>query len=425
MWAELLISHAWQLVVMVVLLGCSGFFSGTETALFSLSRGQIYRMRRSGSRGAHLVSSLMAHPKRVLNSLLLGNMIVNVAFASLAAFMILDMKSAGAATWVAGLWSVVPLLVLILLGEVAPKMLALVIAERWALLAAGPAALLERLCAPVLRVIDAVIVSPLMRIFVPPAETDLGRIDAVELSALLDLSARRGVIDHDTSSLLREIVELTDIRVGEIMVPRVDMIAFDADRPADGLVELFRRTRLRKIPVFEGDVDHIIGVVHAKHLLLDGATDLRSQITSVPFVPEAGNIERALLQFRIKGTQMAIVVDEYGGTAGLVTMEDILEEIVGDIPDPRDRQRAPAVRRTGGGQYLLDGNLSIHDWADAFKIDLSGKRISTVGGFVTLLLGRIPRVGDVADYRNLRFVVESMRRRRIGTLRLRLEEDVL
>lgn len=424
MWGQFLISHAWQLALMAALLVFSGFFSGTETALFSLSRGQLYRMSRSRSTSRRLVGSLMVKPARVLHSLLLGNMLVNVGFASLAALVILDMKVAGAPTWAAGLWSLVPLLVLILLGEVGPKMLAFATAERWSLLTGAPVAIIERLCRPVLRVVDAA-VSPLVRLCAPPAETDAGGINGAELAALLELSAKRGVIDRDVSSLLREIMELTAIRVGEIMVPRVDMIAFNAAGPTDELVELFRRTRLRKIPVFANDVDHIVGVVHAKRLLLNRSAELGSLIVPIPFVPETGNIERTLLQFRIKAAQMAIVVDEYGGTAGLITMEDILEEIVGDIPDPRDQQRAAAVQRTGEREYVLDGNLSIHDWADAFRIDLSGRRISTVGGFVTLLLGRIPQVGDVADYRNLHFIVESMRRRRIGTLRLRLQEDVL
>jgi putative hemolysin len=222
--------------------------------------------------------------------------------------------------------------------------------------------------------------------------------------------------------MLQEIMELSDLRIHDIMIPRVDIVAYDIAGPADGLVEEFRRTHLRRIPVHEGDIDNILGVVHAKQLLLSPETPLRDLIVSVPFVPEAGIVERVLLQLMVTKSQMAIVVDEYGGTAGLVTLEDILEEVVGDIPDPHDLDRGPAVEQISDREYLLDGNLAIHEWTDAFKIDLSGQRISTIGGFVTSLLGKIPQTGESVTYRNLKFTVESMRHRRIGKIRLeRLE----
>ena len=149
---------------------------------------------------------------------------------------------------------------------------------------------------------------------------------------------------------------------------------------------------------------------------------VRDEVVKVPFVPEAADLERTLLQLRVRGAQMAIVVDEYGGTAGLVTLEDILEEIVGDIPDRHD-QAGPLVEKVSPGRYVVDGDLAIHEWADAFDIDLRGRRISSVGGFVTYLLGRIPAAGDVATYRNLEFTVETMRRRRIGKIDVNLREE--
>ena len=139
-------------------------------------------------------------------------------------------------------------------------------------------------------------------------------------------------------------------------------------------------------------------------------------------MPESANVERLLAHFRRCRAQLAVVVDEYGGTAGLVTLEDVVEEIVGEMPDPRGRLLGPVVRRVGDGQYILDGNLAIHEWADVFGVDLHHGRISTIGGFVTSLLGRIPRVGDAADYHNLRFTVVSLQGRRIGQLKLQLEE---
>ncbi|HAU38428.1 MAG TPA: hypothetical protein DCX07_12035 [Phycisphaerales bacterium] len=412
----------WELVLLLGLLAMSGFFSGSETSLFNLTAGQLYRMRNAG-RAGRMVVLLMKRPRRVLNTLLLGNMLVNVAYASIASVMILHASDAwGLAGWQAFLVNLAPLLVLILLGEVAPKMLALVIGEKWALAAAVPLTTIGRVFRPLLAAMEVTLVSPLTRLFAPRPAAG-GDITAEELNALLDLSAKRGILDHSVNELLQEIVALTDLRVGDIMVPRVDMIAHDLHAPPAELVEKFRATRLRKIPVYEGDLDHVLGVVHAKRMLLNPGADPRGLVVKVPFVPEAGSVERALLQFRVTRTQMAIVVDEYGGTAGLVTLHDIVEEIVGEIPEPAERSPAPAVERLGPREFLLDGNLAIHDWADAFKMDLSGKRISTIGGFVTSLLGRIARVGDTVTYRNLSFAVESMRRRRIDRLRLTLQEE--
>jgi CBS domain containing-hemolysin-like protein len=240
---------------------------------------------------------------------------------------------------------------------------------------------------------------------------------------VLGLSARRGVIGHDAGELMQEIVGLTDLRARDVMVPRVDVIAYDVDAPPAGLAELFRKTRLKKVPVYRRDLDGVVGVVYAKRLLLTPQTPLRQLVEKVPFVPEAANLEKVLLQFRVTRAKTAIVVDEYGGTAGLVTLRDVLEEIVGNIPDPDEAARQPAVRKIGGREHLVDGHLAIHEWADAFRMDLSGRRISTVGGFVTSLLGRIPKAGDSVSYRNLRFTVESLRGRRIDKLRVELIEE--
>jgi len=418
---EFLRAHLWQLAGMLVLLACSAFASGTETALFNLSRGQLHRLAHHGA-GGRLAAGLMKNPRRILNALLLANMLVNVAYAGTSALLVVGMQQARLGAWTLAMSPLVALLALILMGEVAPKMLGFAAGERWAVAAAPVVAVVEKFLRPVLWVLERGLVTPLTRLIAPrPAyQPD---ITAQELGALLDLSTKQGLIDRDASDLLREIVELTDLRVGDIMIPRVDVVAYDVNDPPAGLVELFRRTRLRKIPVYRGDIDHLLGVVYAKRLLLSPDRPLEELVVKAPFVPESANVERLLVQFRVTRTQLAIVVDEYGGMAGLVTLQDVLEEIVGDLPDPFDRQRGPAVQRLAPRRYLVDADLAIHDWADLFRIDLSGRRISTVGGFVVSLLGHIPQVGEQAAYRNLRFTVHAMRGRRIEQLLLELEGE--
>jgi CBS domain containing-hemolysin-like protein len=419
-WNAFIAAEGWDLLAMLLLLGASAFFSGSETVLFNLNSLQLHRLKIGGGPG-RLAASLMERPREILNTILLGNMLASVAFAGVSAMMVLSMERADAPGLLVAAGSIAPLLALILFGEVLPKMLGFAAGARAATVVAPPLILVRRVLAPFLWILDKLFIWPVTQLVAPggPVKTD---ITAEELAALLDLSARRGVIGHDINSLLQEIVELTDLRVGDIMKPRVDMIACEINEGADALARLFARSRLRRIPVYEKDIDHILGVVHAKRLLLERATPLRQLVTKLPFVPEAANVERLLVQFRVTRTQTAVVVDEYGGTAGLVTLEDVLEEIVGDIPDQHDLTRGPQVERVGDREYLLDGELPIHEWTNAFKMDLSGERISTIGGFVTSLLGAIPRVGDEAAYRNLRFKVVSMRKRRIDKLRLELLE---
>jgi len=420
-WGDFFAVRAGHLALMAVLLSFSAFFSGSETALFSLSPGQMFRLRRGG-RGGQMVGSLMARPAQILHTLLLGNLLVNVAYSSIAAVIVLDLQRLrGAGAWVLAVASLGPLLVLILAGEIVPKMVAMLVAERWAVAAAMPLTLLRRAFSGVIRLLQAALVGPLVRIFAP-VRAGGSDISSDELAALLDLSARRGTLDRQANVLLQEIVELTDLRARDIMVPRVDMISYDVNGPRAGLVKLLWQTRLRRIPVYERNVDNVLGVIPAKLAMFQPETPLRDLVVKVPFVPEAADLERTLLQLRVRRAQMAIVVDEYGGTAGLVTLEDVLEEIVGDIPD-RHEHAGPLVETVSPGHYVLDGDLAIHEWADAFDIDLRGRRISSVGGFVTYLLGRIPAAGDVAVYRNLKFTVVSMRRRRIGKIEVHLREE--
>ncbi len=419
---DYLLSQWWKLIGLGGLLLASGFFSGTETALFNLTRGQLHRLNRADSRSRRLVASLMRRPRRLLQTLLLGNMAVNVAYSAIAAILVIGLSRRGLAGWATAAISVLPVLLLILVGEVTPKMLAFRMGERWAVVAAGPTEIFARAFFPVIWVLETSMVAPMIRLFAPH-RADAPEITTAEMGAILDLSASRGLIGPDANAMLQEIVELTDIRVADIMVPRVDLIACDVDAPRSELAEIFHRTHLRRVPVYQGDIDHILGVIHVKRLLLEPDASLRDLVTELPFVPEAANIERTLLQLRVGKNQMAFVVDEYGGVAGLVTLEDIIEEIVGDIEEMQEATPGEPVHRVGEDEFIIDGDLPIHEWVDAFQIDLAGRRISTVGGFVVSLLGRIPVPGDIAEYRNLRFIVETMRGRRVSKLRLQLMEE--
>ena len=218
---------------MLFLLLGSGFFSGSETALFSLSRSQLLRVGRRGKSG-RMVTSLLAQPRKLLNTLLFGNMLINVCYMALSAIVILDFSDqTDASPLVSGLLGLFAVLLLILLGEVTPKTVAYSIAERWALTISLPVALISRMLSPVLWILDFLLVSPLTRILAPHRGSG-GRINTTEFRAMLNLSARRGVISRKIGSLLHEIVGLADLRINDIMVPRVDVVSYNIDKPAEG-----------------------------------------------------------------------------------------------------------------------------------------------------------------------------------------------
>ena len=403
---------------MAVLLIGSAFFSGSETALFSLSAGELRRMAQSG-RSGRIVESLTRNPRELLNALLLGNLVINVAYTAIAATLVFDLGDHDLPKWAAPAGSLAALVVLILAGEVAPKIIALSATRRWSLLCAAILAGYKRIVQPLIRLLQLTSIGPITKV-IAPGKKRSAEISAAELSDVLSLAARQGAIDRDTGAILQEIVELTGLKTCNIMVPRVDMITRDLATPRAGLIQTFKKTGLTRLPICDGHADNIVGVLSARTLLMSPRKPLRELLEPLRFVPEAASVERLLVGFRANSTQLAIVVDEYGGTAGLVTLEDILEEIVGDMPDPREIEPQPAVRKIGDELYELNGNLPIHEWADAFEIDLRHRRITTIGGFVTWLMGRIPKIGDTATYRNLHFTVESLDRRRIGRLKLQL-----
>ena len=420
---EFLLAQAWQLAILGVLLVIGAFFSGAETALFSLSRGELFALGQDPRRLARTASALMRRPGNVLTTVLLGTNIVHILYFVISALLVMKVQSERVEH--GELWGVVlavgTLLATIIGSEVIPKTLAHIWARPLAPLVAPALSVFCGVVRPIARLLMTFLIEPLTRLLAP-ARGRRGDLAANEMAALLSLSQKRGLIGEDEAELLQEVLELTDLRVGDIMVPRVDVIAYDVDAPPEGLEAIVRQKRITKIPVYEGDLDHVVGVVYAKRLLVDPGRALRETLAPVQFVPESAPLERVLLQFRATHTQLGIAVDEYGGTAGLITLEDILEEIVGDIADARELDRGPAVRQVGQAEWLVDGNLPVHEWAEAFPTDLAAVRFASVGGFVISLLGHIPRVGETAAYRNVRFTVEAMQRRRIALLRVRLEE---
>jgi CBS domain containing-hemolysin-like protein len=407
-----------RIIPMLILLACSAFMSGSETAFFNLSRRQVKNFKNSAHRLQKLAAMLLDNPKRLLTSLLFGNMVVNVLFFALASVLSLNTaKQLGSMAGV--ITAATSFVVLLLFGEMLPKSLAYSHSKQFCIAAAPASYLCTRILAPVIRIFELVLVTPLLRLLTGPAETagPGGNVTVEQFKTLIESSRQQGLITDHENRLFAEVIELGFLKVRHVMRPRVDMITCSATDSPQKAQRLMTENNLTKIPVYAKKMDNIVGYLHQRSLLLSLDVPIAKLLKKVNFVPEQKSVESLLEFFRKSGTDMAIVVEEYGGIAGVVSVEDIVEELIGPIESAGPIE---PIEQTGPLQYRLAANLAIHDWAQVFDIEPARSRLATVGGLVTALLGKIPKQGDHALLGNLKFTVEKVRKHRIESLLLEL-----
>lgn len=410
-----------HLLAMAVLIAISGFVSGSETAIFALSRHQLNRLRQSPHAAAHLVLKLREHPRSLLSTILLSNITVNTLLYSMLAVTVAKIGG-GSAIWTPVL-GVLGFAIVLGCAEIGPKLVALSACERLAPIASGPIRLLELGTLPVRWVLETIIVEPLTRIICgagsPP--TSHSDIRAEELQRLIRLSQMDGLIDERENAFLHRVVDLKDLRVGTLMVPRVDLIAFNLKDDGERLAQLVKSSRLARIPVYEGDIDGIKGVIHAKEFLLSRGTPLRQLIRPVRFIPEQAGVEALLQHFRATGSKSAVVVDEYGGVAGIVALEDVVEAIVGEFHALGEAGAPPGVQRLSETSFLVDASLPVDVFGRAFELPVEETRVNTLGGLIAQMLDRIPQRGDQLFLESASLTVVTMKGRRILDIRLDLK----
>lgn len=405
-----------MLLALPVLLALSAFFSGSETALFGLTGTERMLLRRGGSFAGRATEALLADERMLLITILVGNMTVNVLYFVITSVLIMKVQTQSDVV-VRLVLGAVFLVVIIITGEVTPKLVANARRVGVVGLVAAPVLTVHRLLGPMRIAIDRLVVSPLSRL-TSPGEAPT-RLDEQELTALLEISGSRGVIDEEEQRILQDVINLGQLKVRAVMTPRVRIAALPSDAGRDDVRRLVEQTRLTKFPVFERDLDHIVGVLGARRYLLDPPAPgepLQPRLSPVHFVPEMASLDQLLNRFRETQTQFAVVVDEFGGTAGVVAIEDVVEELVGDIAGPAvRRQPAPPVL-VGAGRWRVGGDTSVHDWAEAFGQRLVSRRVATLGGLIIARLGRAPHAGDVVELGNVRLEVESVDRARVESV---------
>jgi CBS domain containing-hemolysin-like protein len=408
--------RVWEPFLMLVLLAGSAFFSGAETAFFNLSRRQTKLLQESKHRLQNLAAKLLNRPGQLLNCFLFGNMTVNVLFYATASVLTIRVKEQSGLT-AAAFTALLTFITLVLIGEILPKSVAYANSKSISIAAALPAFLCLQIFAPFQFVFKFFILEPVLRLFLGPTRHPRA-ITVGEFKSLIETTRRQGLITADENKLLTEIIELGYLKVRHVMRPRVDMIASAVTDSPDVAREKMVKNHLTKLPVYVRRIDNIVGLVHLRQLLLRPTASLDRIVQQVHFVPEQKTVESLLEFFRKNRTDMAIVVDEYGGIAGSVRLENIAEELFGQIEPEGGIE---AIEQIGLLEFRLAGNLAIRDWPDIFGVELAQTRVATIGGLVTALLGKIPKSGDMAYFKNLKFTVERVHKHRIETLILTFE----
>lgn len=408
-----------ELIVFGVLLLLSATFSGTEVALFSLSaraQGEIAVSERNDDKR---IRSLLSAAHTVLVSILLANTIVNVAIAILGAIIVGSITMAvGWPPWIVILVEILLLTsLLLLLGEVTPKMLASADPIRFARLTSGIVWPAHKLISPIARPLSGA-----TRRIRLGTDSRGNAMSAEEVKTLAEIGEAHGSLGEDEKELIHSIVEFGDTAAREIMTSRVDIVAIDLDMNLEDALEVIRASRRSRLPLYERDLDHILGVVYARDLIrylgkaqLPERIDWRSIMRPPLFVPGTKKLDDLLSEFQRLRTHLAIVVDEYGGTMGLVSLEDVLEEVIGDIQDEHDDPAHDDIVAISPGTYSVDARIDLDDLNDELQLSIQTETFDfeTLGGLLFHLFNRIPETGDTCSYLNMDFTVTEITSNRI------------
>lgn len=417
-------SDSWLSVsIFIILLFASAFFSGSETAFFSLKHSERRKLKEEGkiSRAASKVLDLLNQPRRLLVSILIGNTIVNVSAATVAAlFTHRIMQTTALAKWSFLFDVVIVTAVILLFSEILPKIVAV---KRPLLFAINASQVLW---------IFMIIFSPISFLFeqlthglakVTGSHKEVPFVNEDELKTLIEVGEEKGTLDKSEREMIHSIFEFRETMAREIMVPRMDMVAVEKESPIHEVLTLVEAEGHSRIPIYKETIDNIIGILYVKDLLAyskgQSKTKGLGELSRKPyFVPESKLIDELLREFQKERIHMAIVVDEYGGTAGLVTLEDVIEEIVGDIRDEYDQEK-PLVKSVGKREWLVDGKIDIEELNEQLNLNLpSEEDFESLGGFIFSQLGAIPREKEIVQFEDFQFMVEKVVGRRIKSVRI-------
>ncbi|MGL4397018.1 MAG: HlyC/CorC family transporter [Hyphomicrobium sp.] len=416
------LSIALSLAAIIILIALSAFFNGSETALTAASRARMHALEEDGNLKARLVNKLLSQPEKMIGSVLLGNTLVDVLAAALASNLAVELYGEVGVAYATAIMTIL----IVIFAAVLPKTYALAYSDRVALSVAPVMRGVIFVLTPLTRAIEYV-VRQLLRLTPGKADDDANILAAhEEIRGTIDLQAKEGAVTKEAADMLGGVLDLRDLEVADIMVHRTKMETIDADEPPARVVDQLLKSQYTRVPIWKDEPENIVGVLHTKDLLTalgrSGWNPDKLEImsfTSEPwFVPDATSVKEQLNQFLRKKAQMALVVDEYGEVQGLITLEDILEEIVGQIADEHDSHESQ-VRVQADGTVNVDGTVAIRDLNRQMDWDLPDDEATTIAGLVIHEAQTIPEPGQVFTFHNYRFEILRKSRNKITALRIK------
>ena len=404
------------IIIFIFLLILSAFFSGTETAYFHI--------RKHRKETPEKIKSVLDSPQRLLVSLLTGNTIVNVSIASLAAYI-----TAGFAddyTWSKSTLILMEVLVVsvvvLIFGEILPKMIAIKYSKEYALKMYTPLKIMMFILSPIAQGFNA-ITNVVIKII--PFRKEKIFDSEEELKILAELGEEEGTLQEEESDMIQSIFDFKEKTVGEIITPRVDIVSLKSDESIDKAMDIIGERQFSKIPIYIDTIDNIKGILYAKDIIpyLMGSrpnVNLQTLARQPFFVPETKPIDDLMEEFKLRKTSIAIVVDEWGGTEGLVTLEDVVEEVMGEIRDPYDQEESNVLKQSDGS-FIVDGSITIYDLEEDTDIEFPDDRdYDTLGGFILDILTDIPQTGEQVEFNDMVFTVQTVENNRIGKIKIQI-----
>ena len=416
-------SDLWiQILELIVLLALSGFFSSAETSMVSVSKIRLRTLEEEGDKKAALALKILENQSKMLSAILIGNNLVNTSAASIAS--LIAYSFGGAAVSIATF--IITFLILVF-GEITPKTWATINADKLAIAYAPAVSLLMKILTPVIWFVNLFSSAILKLMGIKDSDKNQSMTES-ELRTIVDVSHEEGVIEEDEKDMINKVFDLGDAKAKEVMVPRVHVVMAEENSTYKDLLAIFREEKFTRIPIYKDKIDNIVGIVNMKDLLMyDDFShfDMQKILRKPKFTYENKKVSELLMEMKESTFNLAIVMDEYGEFSGIVTLEDIIEEIVGDVQDEYDAHEEENIVKLNNQTYDVKGYLSLHDLNDYLDLDLDSEDFDSIGGLVIDTLGRLPQTNDETILPNgIRIKVLKVEKNRIESVRLILPDTL-
>ena len=405
-----------MLIILLILIILSAFFSSAETALTTVSKITIRSMIEEGNKKAIIVDKIINNQGKMLSAILIGNNLVNIIASALSTILAQNLFGQYAISFATGLLTIVVLI----FGEITPKSLATLNALKLSLAYAKIIYSLMFLLTPAIFIINKMAYFFMRLMCIDPTKK-MASITETELRTIVDVSHEEGIIEKEERQMINNVFDFGDAIASDVMVPKIDMTMADINSTYDELIKIFRSEKYTRIPIYQDSTDNVIGIINMKDLLLynpEEIFDVRKYLRSAFYTYESKKLSELMMEMKKTSVNIVIVLDEYGVTAGLITLEDLLEEIVGEIHDEYDLDEDEPIKKISENIYILEGQMKIDDLNDYLGVNLSSDDYDSIGGLIIEKLDRLPTAGDKITIDSLSFKVTSMDKMRINYVEL-------